>query len=391
MVQWRIMSKRPLKTLILPLVAAAGLALAGAAALRHSAPSTPAAPPVHRMTLAAAPAVRRPALPPARMAALHVDESGHIPILMYHAVGAPARRGVRYDSQGLNIAPDTFRRQLDLLYAAHCYPVNMRDILTPHLNVPAGKTPVVITFDDARGTQFHYLPDGKTDPNCAVGILEAFHKKHADWPLKATFYILPKSAWNPAPFWQPGLETKKLQALVADGFELANHTTTHRLMTHLSEPELCWEMAECQRYVKDHAPGATMDTMALPGGAAPKNPALWPTLLNGRLGKITYHNRCILLAWGGPSHAFVDKEFNPDKVFRLGCGPGWIEHALKQMASGRLRPYVSDGNPDTVAVPRAEASMIDPKRLGDSRLVVYGAGPKAPTLLAASKREAHRA
>jgi len=377
--------------LTLPLLAAAGLALAGSAALRHSAPAAQTAPTHSRRADTRTVPAPAPVLTSAQLTALHVDETGHIPILMYHAIGAPARRGVRYDSQGLNIAPETFRRQLALMHAAHWYPVNMRDILTPHLNVPAGKTPVVLTFDDARGTQFHYEPNGAIDPNCAVGILEAFHAKHADWPLKATFYVLPKSAWNPVPFWQPGQETRKLRTLVADGFEVANHTTTHRPLTHLSGAELCWEMAECQRYVKDRASGATMDTMALPGGAAPKNHALWNTLLAGRLGKIVYHNRCILMAWGGPSHAWVDRAFNPDRVTRLGCGPGWIEHALKQMTSGRLRPYVSDGNPNTVAVPRAEAAMINPKRLGDSRLLLYGAGPKRlPSLAAASKREAHR-
>ena len=377
----------------LPLAAAAGLGVFGVAALHHAAPSADpalsahAAPPSSR-TAARKSLVQAPVLTAAQMAALHVDETGHIPILMYHAFGAPARRGGRYDKEGLNIAPDTFRKQLALMYAAHWYPVNMRDILSSHLDVPAGKTPVVLTFDDARGTQFHYLPNGKIDPNCAVGILESFHAKHADWPLRGTFYVLPKSAWNPAPFWQPGQETRKLRVLVADGFEVANHTTTHRMLTHLSGAELCWEMAECQRYVKDRAPGATMDTMALPGGAAPRNHALWPLLLSGHLGKITYHNRCILMAWGGPSHAWVDRAFNPDRVTRLGSGPGWIEHALKQMKSGRLRPYVSDGNPNTVAAPRAEASMIDPKRLNGARLVVYGAGPKAPALLAASKKAA---
>ena len=355
--------------LALPLAAAAGLLFAGVAATRHAPP-----PPLPAARAARPPALClvSPTLTPAQLTALHVDETGHIPILMYHAIGAPAHRKARYDKQGLNIAPQTFRTQLGLMYAAHWYPVNMRDILTSHINVPAGKTPVVITFDDARGTQFHYLPGGKIDPNCAVGILEEFHAKHKDWPLRATFYVLPKSAWNPVPFWQPGLETKKLRALVADGFEVANHTTTHRLMTHLSGAELCWEMAECQRYVRDRAPGATMDTMALPGGAAPQNHALWNTLLAGRLGNITYHNRCILMAWGGPSHAWVDKTFNPDRVTRLGSGPGWIERAMKQMASGRLRPYISDGNPNTVAVPRAEASMVDLKRLGNARLVLYG-------------------
>ena len=173
---------------------AAGLTLLGTAALRHSLLPHSSRTPAHtaqlsRLARACALPALMPVLPSAQLAALHVDETGHIPILMYHAIGAPARRGVRYDRQGLNIAPQTFRNQLALMHAAHWYPVNMRDILTSHIDVPAGKTPVVLTFDDARGTQFHYLPNGQIDPNCAVGILEAFHAKHADWPLKATFYV----------------------------------------------------------------------------------------------------------------------------------------------------------------------------------------------------------
>lgn len=323
-----------------------------------------------------APRLLVPPLAPAQLAALHADEMGRIPIIMYHAINGRSFHGTRYDRNGLNIAPETFRRQLDLMYAAHWVPVNMRDVLTSHLAVPAGKTPVVLTFDDARGTQFHYLPNGSIDPNCAVGILEAFHKKHADWPLRATFYVLPKSAWNPAPFWQPGMETKKLRFLSAEGFEIANHTTTHRLLGRLPAAQLCWEMAECQRYVADRVPGIVMDTMALPGGEAPKNHALWPCLLHGSLGKITYHNRCILLAWGGPSRAWSDKKFDPDRVSRIGAGPGWIERALLQMHQGRIRQYVSDGNPDTVAIPRCEAKDVNISRLDGARLVIYD--PKLP-------------
>ena len=330
-------------------------------------------------------------LPAAKLAALHADEIGRIPILMYHAIGGPTLRGARYDRNGLNIAPETFRKHLQMMYAAHWYPVNMRDVLTSHLAVPAGKTPVVITFDDARGTQFHYLPGGKIDPNCAVGILDEFHAQHPDWPLRATFYILPKSAWNPAPFWQPGKETKKLRYLAGEGFELANHTTTHRLLGRLPAAQLCWEMAECQRYITDRVPGVVMDTMALPGGVAPKNHALWPCLLQGSLGKITYHNRCILMAWGGPSRAWADKKFDPDRITRIGAGPGWIERALKQLSQGRIPEYVSDGNPDTVTVPRSEAKDVALARLEGARLVLYDPLKPLKTKTLTAKKMAARA
>jgi len=369
---------------IFPFVAAAAAALAATScAAPHSARvSTVPARTLPARAAAVPVRVLKTPLPPAKLAALHADEMGRIPILMYHAVGGPSFHGKKYDRNGLNISPETFRKHLALMYAAHWYPVNMRDVLTARMGVPAGKTPVVITFDDARGTQFHYLPNGTIDPNCAVGILEAFHKQHPDWPLRATFYVLPKSAWNPVPFWQPGLERRKLNFLVAQGYELADHSTTHHMMTHMTARMLTWEMAECAKYVKARAPGATMDTMALPGGAAPKNHALWNDLLKGTLGKVSYHNRCILMAWGGPSRAWVDKKFDPDKVTRIGAGPGWVERALKQMTTGHIREYVSDGNPDTVAVPRADARDVNPRRLEGAKLVIYDTGktllPKAP-------------
>lgn len=392
MVQYPYVPRRQRMKFSVPLAAAAaGLAALSLAAIYHSHSSRPSGSIIAAGSATAGPLpvspkprrVLQPPLPAAQLVSIQADETGRIPILMYHAFGAPARHGTRYDKEGLNIAPETFRKHLEMMYAAHWYPVDMRDVLTAHLNVPAGKTPVVLTFDDARGTQFHYLKDGTIDPNCAVGMLQNFHSRHPDWPLRGTFYVLPKSAWNPVPFWQPGKETQKLRYLVANGFEVANHSTTHRPMTHLSGTELCWEMAECQRYVQDRVPGLAMDTMALPGGAAPKNHALWNCLLRGRLGQIAYRNRCILMAWGGPSRSWADKKFDPDRVTRIGTGPGWVERALQRLTAakkthGFLRPYVSDGNPDTVAVPRVQAKMVDLHRLNGARLVTYddGSGSK---------------
>lgn len=334
-------------------------------------PSAVAAPPPQK-------AIVRAALSPAALADLRADEVGKIPILMYHAIGAKTiYRGQRYDRDGLNISPATFRKQLDAMYAAHWYPVNMRDVLTAHLDVPAGKTPVVLTFDDARGTQFHYLKNGTIDPDCAVGIMEAFHKKHPDWPERASFYVLPQSAWNPVPFWQPGKERKKLSYLVSHGYEIANHTTTHHLMTHMTAKTLMWEMAECDKYVKVHAPGATMDTMALPGGAAPKDHSLWKDIMDGQFNGSKYHERCILMAWGGPADSWADKKFNAERVKRIGALPGYIERWMSKMRrGGSVRAYVSDGDPNTIAVPQSQKKNVNLSRLQGARLVVYDDAPK---------------
>ena len=298
------------------------------------------------------------------------NELGLIPILMYHSVGGDAEfaGGPLYDKHGLNIAPQTFRMQLAQMYRAGWYPVNMRDILTARLAAPKGKTPVVLTFDDARPSQFRYLPNGQIDPNCATGILEAFHHTHPGWPRRATFYVLPESSYNGVPFDQDGLETKKLQFLWRHGYELGNHTTSHRSLADLSITTLRWEMAYCARYFHSQVPEATLRTMALPYGIAPRDPARWKFLLDGRQGGTRYHNRCILLAKGGPAFAPTDKRFDPRRIPRVEAAPGEIERWLSPAHAAAL--YVSDGNPNTVTVPLSAKSLVDPSRLDGARLVV---------------------
>ncbi len=301
------------------------------------------------------------------------NELGLIPILMYHSVGGDAEfaGGPRYDKHGLNIAPETLKRQLQQMYDAGWVPVNMRDMLMARLNVPRGKTPVVLTFDDARPSQFRYLANGTIDPNCTVGILEAFHKTHRDWPTRATFYVLPESSYNGVPFDQDGLETKKLRFLVQHGYELGNHTTSHRSLAPMNAATIRWEMAFCARYFRHQVPGLTMQTMALPYGIAPHNPALWRWLLDGSQGGTRYHNRCILLAKGGPSFAPADKRFDPRRIPRVEAAPGEIEHWITRSESGPTDPlYVSDGDSNQVTVPRSEQPFVSQPRLRGARLIV---------------------
>lgn len=298
------------------------------------------------------------------------NELGLIPILMYHSVGGEAEfaGGPRYDKHGLDIAPDTLRRQLALMYRANWYPVNMCDVLSARLSVPRGKTPVVLTFDDARPSQFRLRANGQMDPNCAVGILEAFHVRHPDWPRRATFYVLPESSYNGVPFDQDGLETKKLRFLVRAGYELGNHTTSHRSLADLSVPTLRWEMAFCARYFRRQVPGLRMTTMALPYGIAPRDPARWRILMDGRQGGTQYHEKCLLQARGGPSFAPADRRFDPRRIPRVEAAPGEIEHWLLPEQAARL--YVSDGSSDTVTVPAALRPRVSPRRLHGARLIV---------------------
>ena len=344
-------------------------------------------PPANHIRPAATPVV-----PVVDYKALKVNELGRIPVLMYHAIGGPSvGGGPRYDKLGLNIRPETFQKQLEMMRAAGWYPINMRDALTPRIDAPAGKIPVVLTFDDARGSQFHFLKDGSLDRTCAVAIMEKFHTEHPDWPMRATFYVMGQSKWNPVPFYQPATEAKKLQYLVQHGYEVGNHSTSHRSFRTLSPDTLTWEMAECARYVRERAPEATMDTLALPYGSQPKKKAQWGALLKGTQGGTSYENRCILLAWGDPSYPPAHKKFDRMQITRMGSEPGFIEDWIKNLKPGReVSPYISDGDPNTLAIPRSAEPQLNRASLSGVRLVTWDDIPpsKAKPARSAKKSQA---
>ena len=313
-------------------------------------------------------------LPPPNPDKLKANELGRIPIVMYHSIDEPH---TKYDAHGLNIHGETFRKHLTMMAKAGWYPMNARDLYLPEKlqSVPAGMTPVALTFDDARGSQFRYLKDGSIDPNCVVGILEAYHQKYGEkWPRAGTFFALPKSSYNPTPFWQVGLEKKKCQWLVANGYELSNHSFAHHFMTKMSAQQVREAVWGCVRDIRKLAPEATMDTFCVPYGAYPKDKSTWPIILNDPQGK--YKNLVAFKAWGDESYAPLDKRFDPKIVDRIGVDNGYFEHVFARLEKGG-KLYISDGNPETVSIPRSWEAFVSKERLQGSKLVVYGPPTKA--------------
>ena len=114
------------------------------------------------------------------------NEVGVVPILEYHELTTGSAKG-----GGYKYPIDGFRKDIERLYKLGYRPVSLHDFVTGRMDVPAGLSPVVITFDDALRGQLDYDESGNIKPDCAIGVLEAMHAKHADWPLKATFFIIP--------------------------------------------------------------------------------------------------------------------------------------------------------------------------------------------------------
>lgn len=233
---------------------------------------------------------------------------GQVMVLEYHRIGQPEERWQR--------TPDNFRADLQRLLDGGYYPVNLRDLASGNLGmVPAGKRPVVLTFDDSTIGQFRLLPDGTVDPDSAVGMLLAFHQAHpADWPLRATFFVLP-DAGNPPQFsfGQPEWGNQKLQMLVNWGMEVGSHTMGHADLGKLSTEDVRRELATSQAALEAALPGYKVVSLAAPYGAYPPDDALF----SGVYGDLPYRYLAVVEVGGGLGPSPHSTDFDPLHIRRV--------------------------------------------------------------------------
>ncbi len=158
-----------------------------------------------------------------------------------------------------------FRSDLQRLHKMGFRPVTATQYLTGKMDLPPGASPVVMTFDDSPKTQFALSADGSVDPKCAVGIWLDFAKSHPDFPVRATFFVLPDTM-----FGQPKALEKKLAMLKEWGCEIANHTVTHRSLRSLNAAAVGKEIADANATLEKHGAEGP-HPMALPMGISPRD------------------------------------------------------------------------------------------------------------------------
>ena len=113
------------------------------------------------------------------------NELGRVMILEFHKIDYPEARWTR--------TPENFRRDLATLYAKGYRLIALGDLLDGRIVLPAGMTPIVLTFDDSSPGQFRYIEQNGVlaiDPKSAIGILDAFTREHPDFGRAATFFVL---------------------------------------------------------------------------------------------------------------------------------------------------------------------------------------------------------
>lgn len=277
------------------------------------------------------------------------NELGRIPVLEYHLIGEKDGRWSR--------SWQRFARDLELLHARGYRPITVQQLVRDEIDLPAGLSPVVITFDDASPGQFRYLEKNGVltiDPTSAVGIWTAFAAKHPEWKGRGVFCVLPSASEGHAFFGDKGIQgqktawrLQKVRFLVEHGFEICNHTLWHANLSKMSDAVVQEQIARAQLAVDSAAQGYAMTTIALPLGKWPTNRALlrageWTDQKSRRTTRYTIN--AVLMVAGGPSRSPKDSLFNPLSIPRVQVFDNELETLLDRLDRQGTR-YVSAGRP----------------------------------------------
>jgi len=281
---------------------------------------------------------------------LSPNELGRVMILEYHKIDYPEERWTR--------TPENFRRDLETLYAKGYRLINLGDLLDRRIQIPAGTTPVVLTFDDSSPGQFRYVEANgsvQIDPKSAIGVLEAFIAEKPDFGRGGTFYVLPGASKPNRLFNQPEYEGRKLQYLVSHGFEIGNHTLWHANLAKYPEATVRAQVAEAQVWIQRHVPDYKTRSIALPHGVYPADVS-W--VLHGSAKGTTYNHDAVLMVAGGPAPSPFSRTFDPVRLPRIQAVERDLAYWLNYFDKNPNERFVSDGDANSVTVPASSRDRL---------------------------------
>jgi peptidoglycan/xylan/chitin deacetylase (PgdA/CDA1 family) len=225
--------------------------------------------------------------------------------------------------------------------------------------VPAGKSPVVMTFDDSTKEQLALDEAGRIKPGTAIGIMLDFARTHPGFKPAGTFYV------NREPFAGVAEGAQLLRWLHEHGFELGNHTKDHIPLNQMSAEEARRQLVLGRDVIRKAVPEAQVRTLALPLGGWPTPRSIaWRGAWRGQ----SYTHDGVFLVGAEPAKSPFTRGFNPHAIPRIRTTPrgasdpeygsSWWLDQLRRTAGRR---FVSDGDPNTIAFPRRFADTLAPR------------------------------
>lgn len=294
-------------------------------------------------------------LTPEQLAALRPNELGWVPVLEYHLI-------LPGEDLTYSRTPASLRRDLEWLHANNFYPIRFRDLTAGAINIPAGKSPVVLTFDDSDISQYRILADGSVDPQTGMGVLLDFAAEHPDFPPVATFFpLLDVDVPERILFGQPELADQKLQRIVELGGEVGSHTVSHARLDLTDTDRIRWQFAMSSEWLRERiGNGYEVVSLSLPFGMYPLDESL---LRGGEAEGVPYAFTGAAEVAGGASASPFDSTFDPYHVRRIQAVPGYLDSVFQTFENRPSLKYISDGDTRVITVPAEET--LDPEQQGD--------------------------
>ncbi len=285
------------------------------------------------------PEPEEPEVDPAEVGA---DELGQIPVLMYHQLRDDG--GSDFD-----MTPEEFRSELEFLFDEGYVPITTLQLARGEIDVPAGKSPVVLTFDDSTRSQAYLDDDGEIAEDTSMGILIDVAADYDDVEPVASVYVISGSLFGGQ---EDGEEI--LAALHEAGMEIGNHSHTHPNLSSLGDDEVREELGRNVDVVTSIVDDAEVATLSLPLGLFPNDESL---AVSGEWESTGYEHDGVLLVGYNPAPSPFDADFDPAAIPRIQTnvdpefqfGSAWWLRALED--GSNVRRYVSDGDPDRISFP----------------------------------------
>lgn len=300
-----------------------------------------------------------------KLASDGINELGKVPIMMYHGIrertsSSTGTTGGNVDKDGYNRTPEAFRQDLEFYYENGYRMIRLDDYINGKVDVEYGKSPIILTFDDGNEDNIKVTgldENGNIiiDKNSAVGILEEFKKKHPDANVTATFFV------NGGIFNQSEYNEKILKWMVANGYDIGNHTQTHLDIKKSSSDRVQKEIAYVYDKLEEMIPGKYVKIIALPFGSPyVKSHDNFKYVLSTTYNGKTYNTEAALRVGWEPEVSCFDKGF--DKTFLKRCraydnnGKEFdIEMVFKNLEKNK---YISDGDPNTITIKESNKDKL---------------------------------
>lgn len=294
----------------------------------------------------------------------NVNELGNVPIMMYHGIIDTEETqyiGGNVDKNGYNRMVKSFKEDLEFYYENGYRMIRLVDYVNGIIDVELGYSPIILTFDDGDKNNFNVLgknSDGslQIDPNCAVGILEEFKKKHPDMNVTATFFVM-SGIFN-----QSSYNEEIVNWLVDHGYDVGNHTTIHPDFTTIGTSKTQEVVGAMYQKLDTILPGKYVKIVALPYGSPyKKDHANFPYILKGNYNGYEYETEAALRVGWEPELSPFNKDF--DKTFLKRCRAydnDGKEFDIKMVFTNlEKNRYISDGDKDTIVIKESSVSKIN--------------------------------